>query len=307
MTRTTPFYRRVVCAALMVLTACQDVPLAIAPTARGPVSHPDQYRGQHLGEMQAFCGEARREPSAMYELAMRIDTFFFPRAEWSSTGRMVLYKFRQVATNGVVISGADCMVPYTETALRRVDRFFRVIRGGGADQFRARQEMITTQGCVTEDAGCTLDPIVVTPEPTDNPVYDACDLSPTSCDGGGWYSGGGSGSGGGTGGSVDPDDDGPLLWAACVSAGLAAIGGGILSYVSLEQYYAAVRAYGTATVRYQYAPEDADRSQLYTDMMNAEFDVKLMTAQLAASALVTVGALFGVVAACSPSVFAPTP
>jgi hypothetical protein len=60
-------------------------------------------------------------------------------------------------------------VPYTEAALRRVDRYLGVEKGGGADQFRARQGMITTQGCVT-DGMCVLDPLVVVappPEPSD--------------------------------------------------------------------------------------------------------------------------------------------
>jgi len=44
---------------------------------------------------------------------------------------------------------ADCAVPYTEQALRRVDHRFAVRTGGGADQFKAREGSATIQGCVT--------------------------------------------------------------------------------------------------------------------------------------------------------------
>ena len=102
------------------------------------------------------------------------------------------YRFRGTTPTGEVVVAAFCTVPYTGAALRRVDRRFGVERGGGADQYAAREGGIRPQGCVT-DGMCVLEPIVVTAPvaPHVNPD-DACSRYPDECSSGG---GGGDGSG----------------------------------------------------------------------------------------------------------------
>jgi ethanolamine transporter EutH len=77
--------------------------------------------------------------------------------------------------------------------------------------------------------------------------------------------------------------------------------------VAVEQYYMAVRAYGSARLRYANAQTVPDSWQYYGEMVDAERNVNLMTVALAGSASVTVGGLLGVAALCSPSVLFPTP
>jgi len=69
----------------------------------------------------------------------------------------------------------------------------------------------------------------------------------------------------------------------------------------------AVKAYGLAKFRYESATTPLERSQYYSEMLNAEHNVNVMTVALAGSAAVTVGGLIAVVALCSPSVLLPTP
>jgi hypothetical protein len=123
-------------------------------------------------------------------------------------------------------------VPYSEVALRRVDRHFGVERGGGADQFVVRQGMLTTQTCVEdENTGlCVFDPLVVTAPPKEN--SDPCEARPHECTnkfGSGsenwWSDPFGPWSGGG-GDPTPPEDtapeksyqQGPILWGMCVLA-----------------------------------------------------------------------------------------
>lgn len=302
--RTRSFSFRSVCVSLLVLGACQDLPTAVvsAPRAAGAAAYGSA--GEHLGQVPFYCIQGRRVPAEAGGWQARLDTLFFPRAELDEGGRKVRFQYRRSTTDGKLLAAADCMVPYTEAALRRVDRFFGIQKDGAAEQFRARQEMITIQGCVT-DGACLLDPLVIVAPPPEIPPCDACNQYPG---GGGYGEGGGWGDWGGTGGeTASPYDEGPLAWVACIGAGLTAIGGGMLSYVSVEQYYMAVRAYGSARLRYQYATTVPDQSQYYSEMLAAERNVNLMTYALAASATVTVGGLLGVVALCSPSVFLPTP
>jgi hypothetical protein len=125
-----------------------------------------------------------------------VDTLYFARGELDRTGQTVRYEYERSFPDGRPLTAASCVVPYTEGALRKVDRLLGVEKGGGADQFRARQEMITTQGCVT-DGACVLDPLVVVappPEPSDLPPCPGCEapFPGTSRPGGGGSDGGGS-------------------------------------------------------------------------------------------------------------------
>jgi hypothetical protein len=122
-------------------------------------------------------------------------------------GRTVQYRYRRSSAEGKPLFSGDCVVPYTEAALRRLDRRFGVRTGGGADQFRDRQEQSTVQGCVG-DGMCMLEPIYVTPPPSD--------CGTPGCPGyegdGDNYGGGGSGGGtGGWGGGSGGNDGEPLI------------------------------------------------------------------------------------------------
>lgn len=231
---------RAVCVSLLVLGACQDVPTAVVSAPRAPQAAPSNSAGQHLGQVPFYCVEGRRAPSAG-GWQTRLDTLFFPRAELDEGGRKVRFQYRRSTAGGNLLHAGDCEVPYTEAALRRVDRFFGIQKDGAAEQFRERQGMITTQGCVT-DNGCLLDPLVVVAPPPEIPPCDACNYYP----GGGGYGGsGGGGDWGGTGGGEDKSayEEGPLLWGTCV---LALVGSTYSIWQVADKFESWYRAYKDA-------------------------------------------------------------
>jgi hypothetical protein len=128
-------------------------------------------------------------------------SIYYPQPELGG-GRTVSYRFRGTTPSGEVVAAAFCTVPYTEAALRRVDRRLGVERGGGADQYAAREGGITTQGCVTEGM-CVLQPIVViAPIAPDGDPDDVCSRYPDECS-----SGGGGGDGGNGGEYPTPEEE----------------------------------------------------------------------------------------------------
>jgi hypothetical protein len=121
------------------------------------------------------------------------------------------------------------MVPYSEAALRRVDRHFGVELGGGADQFVIREGMLTTQTCVEdENTGlCVFDPLVITAPPREDsdPCVarpHECTLKRTDAPDDGWSDPNDPGLGGGSDPSPPQADpvtsygQGPILWGMCV-------------------------------------------------------------------------------------------
>jgi hypothetical protein len=186
-------------AAIVVSAACQDVPTTSRAVADVPVA---VARGLHSGQVPFTCAlrlRAKHPGGSPY--MSRQNTYYFPRSEINEGGQLVQYSLRQVARDGGVVFIATCMVPYTESALRRLDRHFGISTGGGAEQFVSRQGIISTQGCVSSEEGCVLEPINVTVEqPTDD--YDPCDYDPVWCSGWGGSGGyGGDDANGGSGGS----------------------------------------------------------------------------------------------------------
>lgn len=184
---------------LAVLTACQDAPTVTAP-ARAPAAGIVQSsRGLHRGEVPFYCTLRRYAPSTPVGWQSRQDTLFFPRGDVDEAGRTVRYEYRGSFPDGRPLNSASCLVPYTEGALRRLDRFFEISEGGGADQYRARQGMVTAQDCEWSGSTCVFDPVVVAPPPS-GPPCPACDAPFPGHTGGGW-----GGLGGGGGGETPPD------------------------------------------------------------------------------------------------------
>lgn len=181
-------------ALLLIVGACADAPLnpPLPPTG---VSH-SASSGRHLGQIPYPCAVLRKS-IADGTWSTRNIFINYPQPELGA-GRVVAYRFRGTTLAGEVVVAAYCTVPYTEGALRRLDRRFSVEHGGGADQYATREGGVTTQGCVT-DGVCALDPIVVVAPPADPGDGD----SGESGGGSGGGDGDGGGGGGGTGGS-DP-------------------------------------------------------------------------------------------------------
>jgi hypothetical protein len=198
---------------LVLSAACQDAPTlpTVAASAGTAVARVSQ--GQHQ-RVPFYCTLGRYSPAAGAGWETRADTLSFPPGELDAAGRTVRYDYKISFTDGRPLASANCLVPYTEGALRRVDRRFGIKDGGGADQYRARQGMVTTQGCVKdENTGCVMDPLVVTAPPKDNTMSDPCEIDPLGCltkHSGGeydwWYDGAGSWSGGGAETPSDPRD-----------------------------------------------------------------------------------------------------
>jgi len=166
--------------ALALLTAaCQDLPTSNVPDADRE-ARANNSNGSYVGQAPFYCTIYSYTSAPSASGGFPRDTIFFPNPELNEAGRTVRYDYRELLPNGRPKATTSCSVPYTEGALRRVDRHFGVRSGGGADQFVARHSAITIQGCVT-DGICLLDPIIV----------------------GGGGSGGGGGGSGGTGPKPD--------------------------------------------------------------------------------------------------------
>ena len=137
--------------------ACGDAPLGPPLSPTGPDLSASS--GRHLGQTPHPCAVVRKS-STDGSWSTRNTSVLYPEPELGG-GRTVAYRFRGTTPTGEVVVAAFCTVPYTGAALRRVDRRFGVERGGGADQYAAREGGIRPQGCVT-DGMCVLEPIVVT-------------------------------------------------------------------------------------------------------------------------------------------------
>jgi hypothetical protein len=138
-----------------------------------------------------------------------------------------------------------------------------------------------------------------------DPIPSGTSVGPTSVapPAGPTSSGGGSGSGGYVPTSGDAFKAGPGAWVGCVAAGVAFIGGGVITYASLQQYYDPLRDYNSANVAFSYDPtyENQQWVERSTHVLNEQ------AMMLAGAAGVSIGGLIGIVAACSPSVALPTP
>ncbi len=297
---------RVLCAALVVLSACHDLPTAVVTAPRDP-SHATTSAGQHLGEVPFYCVQGKRAAEGRWQT--RLDTLFFPRAELAG-GRTVSYQYRLSTSDGKLLSAADCVVPYTEAALRRLDRFFRVQKGGGAEQYQERQGMITTQDCVTnEETGCFIDPLVVVAPPPEIPPCDACNYYPGgNTDGGG---DGGGGTSGGSGGSGSAYEQGPLLWGACI---LAMVGSNYSIWQVADKFDAWYRAYQNAqgTQRLWRATVENNASPFIQQLYEYQYKQAYQRQQDAAGAVseatnTSYFALAGAAIACGATVLIPTP
>ncbi|HEX8395216.1 MAG TPA: hypothetical protein VF665_22905 [Longimicrobium sp.] len=151
-------------AGLLWTAACGDVPTNPAPAPLPAAMALDQ--GLHAGQVPVVCSLGAARISAVgFGWYRRQDTLYVPRPEADPAGRTVQYRFSANNGDGVMAFGASCpAVPYTEAALRRVDRRFLVRENGGAAEFKQRQGTIMIQGCVT-DGVCPLEPITVTVRP----------------------------------------------------------------------------------------------------------------------------------------------
>ena len=246
---------RIIGALLLGLTACQDLPTAVVPAPSAPPAPALNAGGLHLGQSPLVCMLGRPAPAPATGWQTRRDTIFIPRSEYDARGPMVRYIFWRLALGGGIAHTATCTVPYSEAALRRVDRHFGVERGGGADQFVVRQGMLTTQSCVEdENTGlCVFDPLVVTAPPREN--SDPCVARPHECTN---KVGGGSEKpwsdpdtwGGGGGGDPAPPENtdpaksyeqGPLLWGACVLAMVGSTYSITLAAGKFETWYKAYK------------------------------------------------------------------
>lgn len=297
-------FTRAVSAVLLALTGCQDLP-TVAPAAPGVEPSRTVSAGLHAGQVPFVCVLGRRTPFPASGWQTRIDTLFFPRAELHTAGQRVNYQFWRPGPDGRMISAAHCSVPYTEAAIRRVDRYFGMEGGAGADQFRAREGMITTQGCVTDESGCMLPPItVVAPvKPSTNPD-DVCTRYPDECS----TNGGGSGEYGG-GGSGDAYGEGPIAFGVCVGA----LAGVMLGTASLKPYMDAVYSAAGAV--------DSERRMLSAVTQNGgspemiqvyqgRYDAAVSSYNSAVTSLavaggVAAGAIAVAVVACSPAMLLP--
>lgn len=299
---------RAISAMLLALTACHDLPTPVSPDIPAPDAVRSAAGGLHLGRSPLVCTLARPTPAtASWEI--RRDSVFVPRSEYDARGRMVRYTLFQTARGGGLAFTADCMVPYTEAALRRVDRHFRVSKGGGADQFAARQEMVTIQGCV-EDGMCAIEGLVVTAPPpplAPNRAEVACEADPDACGTAG-ESGGDDGWDAGT--EDDAYSQGPGVFAACVGGllGTAASAAMILP-VATDLYEKAGAVDAAGRMLHVVQANGASRETIARHeeaLASAKQAYKDAVLNMSLVAGATTLAVIGSVVVCSPTLLLPT-
>lgn len=203
---------------LAVSGACGDIPTAslsfpndTATTSRTLRELGDrQNRWQHwkASSVPYTCTVAAVDERGSFQ--SRHATIRFASAEQHPEGARRSYLYRGYSGTDLVLV-ARCVIPATEAAARRMDRAFRVGRGG------EDTGSFTTMGCVPADKGCTLAPVVVT-ACVGGATYPACDDGVEAdhdicsdfggCGGGGGWSWSGGSSGGG-GGVTTSSDGGP--------------------------------------------------------------------------------------------------
>lgn len=196
---------------LVLGAACQDAPTLSTPAASAGAAVARTSQGQPQ-RVRFYCTLGRYSPTARSGWETRADTLYFPPSEVDAWGRTIQYQYRVSFTDGRPLASAVCLVPYTEGALRRVDRRFGVTEEGGAQQYEARQGMVTTQDCTVDENTnrCVFDPLVVTAPPREEP--DPCEESALGCltkrPGGEyeWWNDGSGSWGGGTSGGETPSD-----------------------------------------------------------------------------------------------------
>lgn len=319
--RTTPRLRQGAAALLMFAAACQDLPTAAIQAESRPAA---TAGGLHVGQVAFTCTLSRTRPrfaGAIWE--QRQEVLFFSRSEVGEGARLVQYRLRRDAPDGTLAFAADCLVPYTEAALRRVDRRFPVSAGGAAEQYRERQGRITIMGCVQTEAGCLLEPITVTAQPGEEDSPDPCDIDPSYCDGGagaGGDDGGGGGwaPGGGLPGDSDNDgdtlDDGPGAFAACIVAKLGVGGWAAIAGTAYSAYQVWDARSSTREAERRYneyinssAPQDSDVALLYYRMwQDAKNNESNLYTQLAVTSGIAASELFKAALACSAAALLPT-
>lgn len=184
---------------LAAAAGCQDLPTKApdSTSVADPVSLTQSGRPRPRAGQFACVATWRTMPGST-RWDSREFSIIFPQSERNASGLTVQYQHRLISADGRLRAAADCEVPYTEAALRRIDHRFGVHRGGGAEQFKEREEGVSTQGCVTEGS-CTLEPIVVQPPPEEE-CSGCSEPSPPP-----GYTDDGSG-GGGAGGGETTDD-----------------------------------------------------------------------------------------------------
>jgi hypothetical protein len=196
--------------AVVLLAGCQDTPtnLPTASSHRPALLSSALGRGRAPGLVRYACLLQRRDPASPAFWQMRTDSMAFPQGELNSGEQTVVYRFRSVTAKGALEFAASCVVPYTERALHRVDQRFGAGTGGGADQFKARQGGMATQGCVQDGGACQLQAVDVIVTGCANPDWTRGEdgVCRSSRDGTGDGSGSGGGDWGGSTGDPPPPE-----------------------------------------------------------------------------------------------------
>jgi hypothetical protein len=222
--------------AATALTACDDTPLSprvIESSAPAPApASANIGMGLHSGQAGFLCVLTQRVPGTPHAVVGRKHTTYFPRSEVSASGRTIRYSFIEVEQNEWS-RGADCVIPYTEAGIRRMNRLFRTDRPGvtrigpGGDP-----DGVQLMGCVS-DGMCSIEGITVVAPRNEAPAEDHQTNDCTmygECAYSDWYNSGGTYGTGGwspygdTDGDGDLLDEGPITFAACVAGKLGIVG-----------------------------------------------------------------------------------
>lgn len=198
---------------LIAAAGCSDSPTLLEVTPESASSAAAERatgpQGQAHGLTPFRCVFQIRTKTGV--LRSRVAEVNFPKPELHLYGASRPYIYQAYSGTELILS-AECAIPATAAAARRMDRAFKVDR-----QAQGLGE-ISTMGCVTTEEGCLLDPIEVTACPNggtypdcdtgNDKDYDQCYDFGACGDSGDWDWGspGGGGPGGNTGEPGDPSD-----------------------------------------------------------------------------------------------------
>ncbi len=313
--------------AVTLLAACQDQPLGpsspVIEPARLAQTSDQSTGGLHAGEVPFVCVLSRPKADGKFGWESRRQTIYFPRPEVARDGRTIPYAY-VVANSAGWERAAYCVIPQTEAAVRRMDRFFRTDRTNvQRSEYGGNSGGISAMGCV-DDGACTIEGITVTAPPSEEIDYNFdCTMG---CDNG-WWNGGGSYTGntefGGWvgGGDADGDgdyaDEGPITFAVCVAArlgvgGWGAIGGTALAAFELWGTYSEVRAAKAKMDAYDAGfPSDPNWNNTTSDLYEQQYNDKVSAQEslwraLGLGAGIASAEFARAVGQCIPAAAAPT-
>lgn len=223
--------KRAVSVLLLGVMACQDLPTTTQPGAPESPSY-GKADTPPVADPIFYCNTSMRaaEGPNAYVYDFLLLGFSSSDRAWDNSVLKLKVVFQARGERPTAI--ANCLIPRTASALESAQRVLNVPPGSRVHwsviQARSPGEDFNLQGCVS-DGYCIIDGVTAVAPPPEDPCARG------DCWDRGDGEGGGDGSGGGSWGgeNPEPDEDGPMVFGACV---LAVIGATVSVYVVADAF-----------------------------------------------------------------------